>query len=124
MTLKRFTRKLQAYAAYWKEKKHVEKLGIKNFRVLTVASSAVRCRNLVQAAEAAEDVRKLGGLFLFAAEKDLPLSSPESVFTKIWTVPGGEAPCAPFLGAVQKSTKGGLCMQMCSAFQFEVRHGP
>ena len=34
-----------------------------------------------------------GRLFLFAAEQDLPLSSPESVLNKIWTVPGREEGC-------------------------------
>ncbi len=94
MTLKRFALKLKAYAAYSRAEKHKEKFGIQKFRVLTVTSSRARCKNLVQAAAAAEDVRELGRLFLFATEKDLPLSSPESVLTKIWTVPGKEAPCA------------------------------
>ena len=94
MTLKRFTRKLQAYAAYFRGKKQEEKLGIRFFRVLTITSSAARCRNLVQAATAAEDVREVGRLFLFATEQDLPLSSPGSVFTKIWTAPGRREPCS------------------------------
>jgi len=42
---------------------------------------AACCENPVQAA-AAEDVCNLGCLFLFAAEEDFPLSSPESVLTK------------------------------------------
>jgi hypothetical protein len=94
MTVKRFTRKLLAYAAYSRTEKHKEKFGIQKFRVLTVASSAARCKNLVQAAAAAEDVRDVGRLFLFAAEEDLPLSRPESVLTKIWTTPGRTEPCS------------------------------
>ena len=96
MSLKRFTRKLHAYAEYSRQEKHTAKFGIKHFRVLTVASSATRCQNLLGAAAAEEDVRALRRLFLFASEKNLPFSSPESVFAKIWTVPGGEAPCALF----------------------------
>ena len=88
MSLKRFTLKLQAYAAWRREKRHEAKLGIKNFRVLTVTSSAARRRNLAEAAAAEEDIRRDARMFLFAAETDLPLSSPESVFTKVWTMPG------------------------------------
>ncbi len=94
MPIKRFTLKLKAYAAYRRQKKHTEKFGIQHFRVLTVTSSAARCKNLVKAAEAADDVRKDGRLFLFATEKDLPLSSPESVHDKIWTAPGRGDPCS------------------------------
>jgi hypothetical protein len=93
-TLKRFTLKLKAYAAYARAEKHKEKFGIQKFRVLTVASSAARCQNLVQAAAAAEDVRELAPRFLFATVQNLPLSSPESVFAKIWTMPGSEEPCS------------------------------
>jgi Replication-relaxation len=57
MTLKRFTQKLLAYAAHWRAKRHTEKFKIKHFRVLTVASSAVRCENLMRATAAAPDVR-------------------------------------------------------------------
>jgi len=94
MTLKRFTMKLKAYAAYYKQKKHTDKFGIKHFRVLTVTSSTARCRNLVKAAEAADDVRESARLFRFAAEKDLPLSSPESVLDKIWIAPGRQELCS------------------------------
>jgi hypothetical protein len=85
---------LQAYAAYYAQKKHTDKFGIKYFRVLTITSSAARCRNLVKAAEAADDVRENARLFRFAAEKDLPLSSPESVLDKIWIAPGRGQPCS------------------------------
>jgi Replication-relaxation len=95
-TLKRFTLKLKAYAAYWRAEKHKEKFGIEKFRVLTVTSSAARRQNLIRAAEAAEDVRDVGRRFLFAAEEDLPLSQPESVFTKTWMVLGREEPCSLF----------------------------
>jgi len=94
MQIQRFILKLQAYAAYWRAGKHTEKFGIKNFRVLTVTSSAARCKNLREAAKAAEDIRAGASLFLFATEKDLPLSSPESVFAKIWTMCGRDEPCS------------------------------
>lgn len=94
MTLKRFTQKLVAYAAYWKARKHTEKFKIKHFRVLTVTSSALRCENLTRAAAAAPDVRDRARMFLFTSEDKLALAHPESVFEKIWTMPGLEAPCS------------------------------
>jgi hypothetical protein len=57
MTVKRFTLKLKAYAAYRRQKEQEQKFGIKNFRVLTITSSAARCRNLLAAAAAEEDLR-------------------------------------------------------------------
>ncbi len=42
MTLKRFTLKLKGYAAYWGEKKHEDRFGIRYFRVHIVTMSAVR----------------------------------------------------------------------------------
>jgi hypothetical protein len=94
MTLKRFTQKLLAYAAYCKTKRHTEKFKIRHFRVLTVTSSALRCENLTRAAAATPDVRDLARMFLFTSEEKLALACPESVFEKIWTMPGLEAPCS------------------------------
>ena len=94
MSCKRFTLKLKGFAAYYKEKKHTDKFGIKNFRVLSVASGREHCRNLVKAAAAEEDVREHPKRFLFTAEENLALSAPEKVFEKIWTMPGTEEPCS------------------------------
>ena len=96
MTLKRFSSKLKAYAEYWKQKRHIDKLKIKRFRVLTVTASDTRRKNLIRAAAAEDAIRSLGPLFLFATEKDLPLSRPENVFTKIWLAPAREEPCSIF----------------------------
>jgi len=94
MSIKRFTLKLKAFAAYYRQRRHVERFGIRHFRVLTVATSRVRCKNLMDAAAAAEDVRKDGRLFLFAAVESLPLAEPGNIFARIWTVPGREEPCS------------------------------
>jgi hypothetical protein len=96
MTLERFTRKLKAYAAYFRQKKHEEKFGITLFRVLTVTSSAERQRNLLSSAEAAEDLRRLKRMFLFTTEEKLSLARPETIFEKIWTVPASVEPHALF----------------------------
>ncbi|MDA2934787.1 replication-relaxation family protein [Acidobacteria bacterium AH-259-D05] len=85
MTLKRFTLKLKGYAAYWHEKKHEDKFGIRYFRVLTVTTSAVRKANLISSAENTEDVKALGRMFLFTEERRLSLDNPESILQKIWT---------------------------------------
>ena len=73
---------------YFRQKKHTDKFNIRFFRVLTVTSSAARLQNLVAAAEAAEDVRVLGRMFLFTTEEKLPLARPAGTFEKIWTLPG------------------------------------
>jgi hypothetical protein len=90
MTLKRFVMKLKAYAAYFEERRHLEKFGIRYFRVLTVTTSAIRKQNLVSAGGAEEDVRALGRMFLFADESALSLESPERVLGSIWTTAAGE----------------------------------
>jgi hypothetical protein len=92
MSTKRFVSKLRAFAAYWREKRRAEKFH--NFRVLTVTTSEVRRDNLLRAAAAEEDVRRLAPLFLFAADKDLPLSNLESALEKIWKVPEREELCS------------------------------
>ena len=91
MTLKRFHLKLRAYAAYWREKKHHDKFGVKHFRVLTVTSSAVRCKNLAAAVEEDGDLRPLARMFLFTEEQKLCISRPPSMFEPIWWMPSHTA---------------------------------
>ena len=52
--------------------------------MLTITSSAARCKNLIRAVAAVDDIRKDGRMFLFTTEEKLALSRPESVFEKIW----------------------------------------
>lgn len=104
MTVKRFTLKLKAYAAWHQEEKHQAKLDIKHFRVLTVTQSPVRLENLVRAAEMAEDVRRLGRRFLFAPEENLYLARPKSVLENIWSWPGGSEPVS-LLGEAPAKTQ-------------------
>lgn len=88
MPVQRFTLKLKAYAAWHKEEKQRQKLGIKHFRVLTVTSSAARCQNLRAAAAAQGDLRALGRMLLFTSEEKLSLMRPESALENIWSLPG------------------------------------
>ena len=87
MTVGRFTRKLKAYAAYWRERRHEDTFKIRYFRVLTVTSGTIRKAHLVEAAEKEEDVRRVARLFLFTEEATLTLEDPSSVFNTIWTIP-------------------------------------
>jgi len=90
MTIQRFMMKLKAFAAYWRERRHVERFGIRYFRVLTVTTSKIRAANLVAAAEADESIRALGRLFLFTTEDALRLDRPQTAFENIWTMPGSK----------------------------------
>jgi len=88
MTIARFMLKLRAYAAYFAEKKHEVKHGIKFFRVLTVAHSRTRGMHLAEGAAALEALRRHRRLFLFTDASSMSLEHPESVLEKIWTIPG------------------------------------
>ena len=126
MTLERFTRKLQAYAAYFRQKKHEKKFGITFFRVLTVTSSDARRRNLIASAEAADDLRRMKKMFLFTTEEKLSLARAESVFETIWTVPASKEPQMLFGQALSENPnhKENVTMQQSPNAQTEVRHGP
>jgi hypothetical protein len=96
MTVKRFTLKLTAYAAYWKQRKHEAKFGIQFFRVLTVTSGATRCKNLVQAISAAEGVRECSRMFgvslgLTGWASSLILLTPGPGRSTIWRLRAGRA---------------------------------
>ena len=70
-----FARKLKTYYEGWKQKRHEEQLGIRQFRVLTVTTSPVRVQTMVAA------VQELTGgagsnVFLFAAVGEFDGKSP------------------------------------------------
>jgi hypothetical protein len=73
-----FARKLQVYYEGWKQRRHEEQLGIRQFRVLTVTTSPVRVQTMVAAVQALS-----GGagsnVFLFAAAESLEGRSPLDV---------------------------------------------
>jgi Replication-relaxation len=70
-----FARKLHVYYEGWKQKRHEEQLGIRQFRVLTVTTSLVRVQSMVAAVQALS-----GGagsnVFLFADAGALEERSP------------------------------------------------
>ncbi len=94
MTVKRFLSKLQAYAAYWRERRHETRFGIRYFRVLTVTTSAARRDNLMAAAVSKWELERMARMFLFAEDAALDLSKPESVFEPIWSTPKGGETCS------------------------------
>jgi len=94
MTVKRFLSKLKAYAAYWQEKRHETRFGIRYFRVLTVTTSAARRENLLRAAVSNYEVEKIGRMFLFTEDAALDLKRPESIFGSICTTPKGGETCS------------------------------
>jgi len=93
-TVKRFTTKLQGFAAWHRQQRHKTKLGITSFRVLTVTSSDERLEHLVVSARQVCDVKDRGRMFLFTTEKELSLSKPDTMLNKIWTSVTEDEPCS------------------------------
>lgn len=72
-----FYRKLIAYEATWTQKIHQRHLGIPRFRVLTVTTSPMRVKSLL---EACSQLKRGHGLFLFADQSVLE----KDLFTRVW----------------------------------------
>jgi hypothetical protein len=94
MPIKRFTAKIIGFHAWWRERRHEEKLGIKNFRVLTVTTNETHMRNLIAGARRLEEVQRDGRMFLFTTEDQLQLDAPGKIFETIWTSVAGDEPCS------------------------------
>jgi hypothetical protein len=88
MTVKRYHLKLKAYDAYWRARKHEDKFGIKQFRVLSVTQSAERQKHLAGVVAGDSDLREHARIFLFTNEPQLSLNRPASIFEPIWTIAG------------------------------------
>jgi hypothetical protein len=88
MTRDRYLTKLRGYFAYWRTGRVTERLGIKNFLVVTITTSEQRARGL------AETCRKLGerGLrpFLFASETAYLPAERRSVLDAVWQTPADD----------------------------------
>jgi hypothetical protein len=72
-----FQRKLLAYEATWVQKVHKRKLGINRFRVLTVTTSEMRVKSLI---DACSRLKRGHGLFLFADREVLE----KDLFSPVW----------------------------------------
>jgi len=77
-----FGRKLAAYEATWAQDIHREQFGISRFRVLTVTPNSSRTANL---AEAARNLNRGHGLFLFTEEQSLKTAT--DVLALSWKTP-------------------------------------
>ena len=79
-------RKLVAYEATWSQSVHRNRFGFHRFRVLTVTTSAVRLRSIV---EACSTLKSGHGLFLFADQTIL--ERPGGILDRLWqTVTQGQ----------------------------------
>lgn len=84
-SLKRFSEKVMAYKEYWRSGRYTANTGFNHFRVLTVAESEKRLRNLIEA------TRMTGGkkMFLFTTFDQIKTAGPLS---KIWLSPISQTP--------------------------------
>ena len=87
MTQKRFLRKLQAY---WRFRRIDSELRFpRSFRVITIAPSEARTKNLIVTAKDADSKRTGSPMFYFAAEDTYTLQHPEAMLDYIWRSPAG-----------------------------------
>lgn len=85
MTQKRFLRKLQAY---WRFRHIDSDLPFpRSFRVVSIAPSQARTKNLTVTAKLADSKHKGSLMFYFACENAYTLEHPEAVLAYIWRSP-------------------------------------
>lgn len=84
MTTERFLKKLNSYWVWWKSGGCKKKLGVQNFRVLTVTQSKQRRDNLKRIAVDASPGTGGSSMFWFASEKDYSIADPASILAPIW----------------------------------------
>lgn len=86
MTTKRFFTKMRGYWHWWRSGQAEERLGIKNFRVLTVTKTPERAANLCAVTQELDPPKHRGlGMFLFGSEQTL--SEPSQILASIWATP-------------------------------------
>lgn len=89
MTAKRFLTKLRGYWHYWRCGRLEEKYGIKNVLVATVTKTQDRASNLLSAAAQIDAPQHRGlRMFMFAAEDQFSVVSPDNILKAIWRVRG------------------------------------
>lgn len=101
----RFGDKLRAYWEYIEQGKHVHKYGVKSFRVLTVALTEQRTRNLQALTRTILPVRALK-YFLFAPRSRFVLESPERALGDVCLSPRDEV-LHPLMPRAQMLAEGG-----------------
>lgn len=95
----RWLKKMLAYYHWWDQKKHTEKFGIKNFRVISVCPNAfqrdsrLETTKKVKTNKAGEKMGPVGSrLFWFVSDEDYTLKNAENILKTIFKVArvGGE----------------------------------
>lgn len=85
-THKRFQNKLIAYRQYMEDGRHIEKYGIKAFRVVTFTLTKERAESLNDAAREVIPTEALK-YFLFASVEGLSITTPEPILSSIFMSP-------------------------------------
>ncbi len=89
MTVKRYLTKLRGYWAYWRSGRLEKRYGARNVLVLTLTTTAERATNLLNAANDVDPPEHRGlRMFMFTAEDQFSIESPEGILKAIWKVPG------------------------------------
>ena len=86
----RMLKKMRIYWEWWRTGRHDKTLGIRNFRVLTIAKNETRAENLCRITKEADDKCTGSNMFLFLSEMQYSLAEPEAVLSPIWASPKGE----------------------------------
>lgn len=76
--------KLKAYHHLWLQRRHIQRFGIENFRVLYITSGKGRLEHLIQSARKAQNGNGARSLFRFTTFDRFSVSNPVSVFDPIW----------------------------------------
>jgi len=90
MTLKRMANKFKGYWNWKLEEGHKRKIGIANFRVLTICLSQERVENLRQVAAKVNGRETASDMFWFAEAGAYGIQNPENILTPIWRSAKGE----------------------------------
>ena len=86
----RMLKKMKIYWEWWRTSCHEKRLGIRNFRVLTITKNETRAENLCRITKEADDRKTGSNMFLFLSEARYSLAEPEAVLSPIWASPKGE----------------------------------
>ena len=93
MDHRRFFLKLKAYYLWWEQKKHAEKFGIRNFRVLTICPTTAMLERRLEVTKKVKIAKSDGKdipigikLFWFLSEENYDLSKPLSVLSDVYMV--------------------------------------
>ncbi|MCF7889863.1 replication-relaxation family protein [Candidatus Bipolaricaulota bacterium] len=90
MSQDRFLKKLKAY--WWLSRREAkeglkQRLGMKDFRVVTVTTNKRRVENLVEVSKQADPKERGSSMFLFTEESNFSLEEPKSVLERIFITP-------------------------------------